>query len=196
MERSDALAMVAPAKFLSYPCLIMGVSKIRPTAAVVAGPEPDNAPPEHAGHHRHHGQAARGLAHQQFEKVRNGGRQPGPFQNNPGQNKKGNGQQRKRGDAGGEVDAQHVDAQIENGRWSPPRQRPGRCRWARPGPSGPGRSDDDQRIPSSPSSGMPAKRVRGAAVDAAENEHGQNRHARIVDPYRNAEGRRWWPGTG
>ena len=44
IDKSAALAMVAPEKFLSYPCLSMGVSRISPTAAVVAGPEPDSAP--------------------------------------------------------------------------------------------------------------------------------------------------------
>ncbi len=44
MERSEELAMVAPAKFLSYPCFIIGPRRINPTAAVVAGPEPERAP--------------------------------------------------------------------------------------------------------------------------------------------------------
>ncbi|MBA7703524.1 hypothetical protein ES703_112310 [subsurface metagenome] len=44
IERSDELAIVAPAKLLSYPCLIIGARRISPTAAVVAGPEPERAP--------------------------------------------------------------------------------------------------------------------------------------------------------
>ena len=44
MERSDALAMVAPEKLWLFPCYSMGASRLGRTAAVVGGRDPVSAP--------------------------------------------------------------------------------------------------------------------------------------------------------
>ncbi|MEJ2474522.1 MAG: hypothetical protein P8Y74_11630 [Desulfobacterales bacterium] len=70
----------------------MGVSKIKPTAAVVAGPAGEGAP-EHAGQHGHHGQPTDRFSDQEFEKVGYFGSEPGLFQDHTGQNEKWYGQE-------------------------------------------------------------------------------------------------------